>query len=236
MKDERIYYLTDRDDQAYVLESYLKNEGIGIETFSSVKALLEGVSREEPGLIMLDRQTLGQDWTAALREIRTSVRALIYVLTKRDDPMSRITALSIGADMCICDDIMPVEMAAYIKAFARRCTVMSRKGSSICYGDLELSEQEHTALASGRALSLTPNEFDFLVYMIKAGKAVSKSELIKAIWKTDERYLLTHVTEDLVKRLRKKLIRAESVVRIEAVWGFGYRLSMEDGDKDKALT
>lgn len=112
MKDERIYYLTDRDDQAYVLENYLKNEGICIETFYSAKALLEGASDEEPGLIILDRHALGKDWTAALREIRTSAKAFIYVLTKREDPMSRITALSIGADMCICDDIMPVEMAA----------------------------------------------------------------------------------------------------------------------------
>lgn len=63
--------------------------------------------------------------------------------------------------------------------------------------------------------------------MQHSSSAVSREELLKTIWNmnwsTD-----TRATDDLVKRLRRKLRERRSSVRIETVWGYGFRISLEE--------
>ena len=54
-------------------------------------------------------------------------------------------------------------------------------------------------------------------------RAVSREELLKNLWQMDWQ-ADTRAADDLVKRLRKKLRENHSTVRIETVWGFGFRL------------
>lgn len=54
-------------------------------------------------------------------------------------------------------------------------------------------------------------------------RAVSREELLKNLWQMNWQ-ADTRATDDLVKRLRKKLRESHSSVRIETVWGFGFRL------------
>ncbi len=77
-------------------------------------------------------------------------------------------------------------------------------------------------------IQVTPMEFDFLYYLIlRKETAVSKSELLSNIWQLPDAELQEDVrmTDDLVKRLRKKLTGSNTSARIETVWGFGYRLT-----------
>lgn len=77
-------------------------------------------------------------------------------------------------------------------------------------------------------IQLTPMEFDFVYYLIlRKETAVSKAELLSEVWKLPDAELQEDVrmTDDLVKRLRKKLRAAESTARVETVWGFGYRMT-----------
>ena len=77
-------------------------------------------------------------------------------------------------------------------------------------------------------VQLTPMEFDFLYYLIlRKETAVSKAELLENVWHFPDAELREDVrmTDDLLKRLRKKLKAAGSSARVETVWGFGYRLT-----------
>ncbi len=77
-------------------------------------------------------------------------------------------------------------------------------------------------------IQVTPMEFDFVYYLIlRKETAVSKAELLTQIWQLPDAELQEDVrmTDDLVKRLRKKLTSAEASARVETVWGFGYRLT-----------
>ena len=64
-------------------------------------------------------------------------------------------------------------------------------------------------------------------------RAVSREELIKKLWQY-EWQADTRVADDLVKRLRRKLREHRSPVRIETVWGFGFRLELEKQGMQKA--
>lgn len=57
--------------------------------------------------------------------------------------------------------------------------------------------------------------------MLHAGQAVSRDELLKAVWGFDT-IVETRATDDTVRRLRQKLDGCN--VKIEAVWGYGFRL------------
>lgn len=57
--------------------------------------------------------------------------------------------------------------------------------------------------------------------------AVSREELLNEIWGYSAS-VETRVTDDTIKRLRKKLKDSGSKVRIETIWGYGFRLKLED--------
>ena len=185
---------------------------------------------------LMDEDAEKRGWTDRLRTLRKKSRAAIGLILDGDDVMTRITALSLGADICLKRDIQAVELIALIKAIIRRRELETEdKGmDELSFGDLRLCRSEHTAFSGDKPLGLTPNEFDFLIYMMEQGRAVTKEELLREVWKTDDSYLLVNVTGDLVKRLRKKLRKAGSNVYVAAVWGYGYRLEQRTSDIDKS--
>ena len=66
-----------------------------------------------------------------------------------------------------------------------------------------------------------------MAYLIQnQDRAVSREELLQALWQVDWQ-ADTRAADDLVKRLRRKLRAQNSKVRIETVWGYGFRLVRE---------
>lgn len=71
---------------------------------------------------------------------------------------------------------------------------------------------------------LTNTEFVLLTYLVKnKDKAVSRDELLSAVWGYDAE-TETRVTDDIVRRLRKKLNEFGSSMEIETIWGFGFKV------------
>ena len=64
-------------------------------------------------------------------------------------------------------------------------------------------------------------EFDLLVLFLKnINVCFSREDIIQKVWGNDY-YGTDRVVDDLIRRVRKKLPK----VKIEAVYGYGYRLS-----------
>lgn len=100
--------------------------------------------------------------------------------------------------------------------------------ASLQFGTLQLFPERRSAFLDGTPLALTPTEFDFLAYLIQhQERAVSRDELLQTLWQMDWQ-ADTRATDDLVKRLRRKLRDLHSSVHIETVWGFGFRIAMEE--------
>ena len=94
------------------------------------------------------------------------------------------------------------------------------------FGDITLYPKRRTASLRDGEFSLTTLEFDFLCHMLEHPEhAASRDDLLKSLWKVDSREVDTRAVDDMVKRLRKKLKEQESCVKIETVWGYGFRLT-----------
>ena len=93
-------------------------------------------------------------------------------------------------------------------------------------GDIVLFPGRRTASLKGEEFALTPLEFDFLRHMLEHPEhAASRDDLLKALWKVDSKEVDTRAVDDMVKRLRKKMKEQNSAVKIETVWGYGFRLT-----------
>lgn len=65
-------------------------------------------------------------------------------------------------------------------------------------------------------------EFEVLYYLIlNRHRAVSRDELLDKIWGFSNE-VNTRVTDDMIKRIRKKLADANSRLKINTVWGYGF--------------
>ena len=59
---------------------------------------------------------------------------------------------------------------------------------------------------------------------------VSKEEILEGVWGFDTE-VETRVTDETLRRIRRKLSLAGSNVSIGTIWGFGYRISIAEDKK-----
>ena len=227
---EQRIYLADDDTHIRELEkTFLQKEGFRVEAFPDGDALLTACKNVFPDLVVLDIMMPGTDGFSVCEQLRTMNDSLpILIVSARDNPYDRVTGLTLGSDDYMIKPFLPLELVVRVKALLRRAgskSEMQNVRTDLSFGVLILSERQRTASINGQPLALTPTEFDFLAYMIKnQDRAVSREEILKALWEYDWE-ADTRAADDLLKRLRKKLRSTGDDVRIETVWGYGFRLA-----------
>ena len=92
---------------------------------------------------------------------------------------------------------------------------------SLQLGELEIFPKSRRVLMQGRDVSLTPKEFDLLVFLASnKGIALSREKILQKVWNYDyfgeDRTVDTHV-----KMLRGHLGKCRGY--IATVWGIGYK-------------
>ena len=93
-----------------------------------------------------------------------------------------------------------------------------------CAMEIRYSATENAVLCGNTPVALTQTELRLLSYMLKQPeKAYSREELLNAVWGFDSE-VETRVTDETLRRIRKKLLQAGSAVSVSTIWGFGYKL------------
>ena len=230
-----IYVADDEKNIRELSAAFLTQEGFQVRTFSSGDFLLTACGEALPDLVVLDIMMPGTDGLSVCSSLRkASPRLPIIIVSAKDSPYDRVTGLTLGSDDYLIKPFLPLELVARVKALLRRAGNEPRvpePSQPLEYGPLVLSPELRTAALDGETLTLTPTEFDFLAYLIQnRDRAVSREELLQALWQVDWQ-ADTRAADDLVKRLRRKLRERDSQVRIETVWGYGFRLVREGAEE-----
>jgi DNA-binding winged helix-turn-helix (wHTH) protein len=90
-------------------------------------------------------------------------------------------------------------------------------------GHLEVDLTEHRSKWRGRRVEMSHHELKLLAALgSEPGRAWTFGELTERVWGTT--YENRNALVCAVRRLRKRLIRAGADVRIESVWGVGFRI------------
>jgi len=224
---KRIYIADDDENIRFLISSFLKNEGFEVSEFSNGDDLFNQFLTSPADMVILDIMMSGTSGLNLCIKIREHYNVPIIIVSARDSELDRITGITLGSDDYLTKPFSPVELVARVKALFRRISydLPNQNKEILEIGDMKLNLNTRQFYISDSELKLTPTEFALITYMIQnKEKAVSRSELLRNVWKFDFE-ADTRVTDDILKRLRKKI--GNSNVKIESVWGYGFKLSVE---------
>ncbi len=176
-----------------------------------------------PDLIVMDIMMPELDGFSAVREIRKTSAVPVLFLSARGEEYDRINGFESGADDYVVKPFSPKELLLRIEAILRRTGEAPAAAPKEVYtfGGLTVDMTARIVTADGKALELSPKEYDLLFYLIRNKNiALSRERLITEVWGYDffgvDRTLDTHV-----KLLRKSL--GAYAVHIVTLRGVGYR-------------
>jgi len=211
------------DDQSIIepLRTGLQREGFEVQLAATGAAALAAAGYD---LVLLDLGLPDLDGRTVCRELRERSDVPIIVVTARSAEIDRVSLLELGADDYVVKPFGFRELVARIRAVLRRTSAEkpdSDAGSCLSSGRLSVDLRTRRVTFDERPVSLTPKEYDLLVYLARDPEAVrTREEIIAAVW--DENWWGPTKTLDVhIASLRKKL--AADV--IETVRGVGFRLT-----------
>ena len=211
-----MHVLVVEDDPAISapLVAGLQRNGIDATCVHLAAMVLDSLPGKD--LVILDLGLPDDDGLSVLRAIRKLSDIPVIVATARGDEMDRIIGLEIGADDYVVKPFSVRELAARVRAIARRRVVEAPlEGNSI-----SLSRNKREVTLAGEVVELTMKEFELLaVLMEEPGRTVPRQELYSRVW--DPVWIGSGKTLDVhIAGIRKKL---GDPTYIETVRGVGYR-------------
>ena len=228
-KKRKIYVADDEKNICFLIRNFLEKEGFEVCCFYDGDSVLSACEKEMPDLLVLDIMMPGTDGLDVCTRIRQVSSVPIIIVSAKDSPLDRINGITLGSADYMVKPFLPLELVTRVKAIFRRMDAMRpeapREQDAHGAGELKLHPGRRLAKIRETEISLTPLEFEFLNYMLAQPEyAASRDELLKALWKVDSSQVDTRAVDDMVKRLRRKFKEQEDAVRIETVWGYGFRL------------
>jgi two-component system copper resistance phosphate regulon response regulator CusR len=178
-------------------------------------------------LIILDVMLPIRDGWSIISELRCrDIATPVLFLTARDSVSDRVTGLELGADDYLVKPFAFIELLARVRNLLRRSP--PRQSLLLSAADLELDLQRHRATRAGRALDLTPKEFQLLALLLRhTGEVLSRTLIAEQVW--DINFDAdSNVVEVHMRRLRAKVDDPFGYKLIHTVRGVGYVLERRD--------
>jgi two-component system KDP operon response regulator KdpE len=198
------------DDEApfrRVLRTSLAQSGFAIEEAHSGEEAVAVLTKCAFDLVLLDVNMPGMGGVEACREIRGLAPKIgIVMVTVQDGESEIVKALEAGADDYITKPVRLRELVARLKAVLRRLrSEEAGEPTLLRAGDLELDVNRRLLHRRGRAIHLTPTEFDLLALLMRnQGAPITHTRLLRSVWGPEYGAEL-HYLRSFVKTLRQKI-------------------------------
>lgn len=226
MGDKLIYIADDEVNILNIIRSFLIKEGYEVKAFSDGESLLEAFNSEPADMLIVDIMMPGIDGYSICSQIRQVSSVPIIIVSAKDTEPDKIAGLTLGCDDYLTKPFSPMELIARIRSVFRRIEMdkaQSDIDKVIKTSDLVIDHNIKKVKCNDKDIGLTGMEFSLLYYLaINMNRAVSRSELLDKVWGF-ENEVETRATDDMIKRIRKKLADSGSALKIDTVWGFGFR-------------
>src|SRR5215470_7220875 len=224
-----VLVVEDEPDIRRLVVLHLERDGFRCRTVANGLDALRESKANVPDLVVLDLMLPGLDGLEVCRRLRsdaTTAGVPIIMLTAKSDEVDRVVGLEVGADDYVAKPFSPKELVARVRAVLRRARP-SQPTRTLTVGPVTLDPERHAATVGGRALQLTPKEFDLLQALLEAaGRVLTREHLLNHVWgyaRADE--IESRTVDVHVRRLRAKLGDAGS--RIATIKSVGYRFEVD---------
>lgn len=220
---EKIFIIEDEEKIRRELGTFLNRYGYDIVTSDNFENIVEEALEAEPNLILLDINLPYYDGYYICREIRKTSSVPIIVVTSRDSDMDELMSMNLGADDFITKPYNTEILLARIASIIRR-TYRSNDMEIFACRRLKYNLSTSEIEFDDKKQELTKNESKILYTLIKSKeKIVSRDELMKCLWQSDE-FVDDNTLTVNINRLRKKLDEIGAVDYLQTKRGQGYIL------------
>lgn len=224
----KIFIADDEKNIRDLLGKFLEDAGHEVRLFENGDSLLTELDNSVPDIVVLDVMMPGIDGFTACGRIRKAYPDItILLLTARDTDADFMTGFMAGCDDYLTKPFSPLKLTLKVNAILSKLGKNEKNTDEMAFGDLSVDVSSFSCRVLDSELKLTKTEFQVLSFLLSnPEKAVSRDKLLSDIWSYSE--VETRVTDDTMKRLRKKLKDAGSRVHIETIWGFGFKLTLSE--------
>lgn len=224
----RIAILEDDSDQADLIKLWLERAEHSVSVFSHGKQFLRGSRRESFDLFVLDWMLPDVNGIEVLAELRGELQDTtpVIVTTVKNHERDIIKALDRGADDYLAKPVREGELVARVHAIARRMGIGNSAQQLPKSQPYEIDPANKHFLLNGEEIPLTQREFNLALFFFRnAGRPVSRSHILDAIWGIDNAAVSTRTIDTHISRLRKKIrLNKDNGWTLSSIYQYGYRL------------
>ena len=206
----------------------LKRAGYeAIEAETGEEALAQLKRNPDIKVALLDIMLPDMDGFEVCRRIRAGDNNIgIIMLTARTQEMDKVTGLMTGADDYVTKPFSPAELTARVDALFRRTGGGEEAASpdEIVEAPFRLNTRNRTLEKNGQRVKLTQVEYGIIkLFMENPGKALSREEILDAVWGKDY-FGELKIVDVNIRRLRIKIEdNPTKPTYVNTVWGYGYQ-------------
>lgn len=210
--------IEDDPEFAELLSEYLAQYDMKVTNFEDpYLGLSAGVKKYD--LLILDLTLPGMDGLEVCEEVMQKYDIPVIISSARSDINDKVKAFDIGADDYLPKPYDPKEMYARIISLLRRYSKSKDSELAVAKSDFEIKGD--TIYFSGKALHLTPAEFEVLSLLAKhQGITQSREQIIN----TSGNMSIDSQGKSLDVIISKIRTKLGDNKRIQAVRGVGYKL------------
>ncbi len=219
------------DDEVAIstlLQYNLEQNGYEVTTAGDGNSAYQLAKSEQFDAILLDLMLPNIDGMTVLKQIRQDkITTPVILVTAKGDEFDRVFGLELGADDYITKPFSPREVIARLKAVLRRSQtpIVQSEETVITIQDLNINDGKKIVTKAGQSVSLTPREYDLLLYFAqRLGRVIDRETILTAVWgyeyTGESRMVDMHISN-----LREKIeTNPKSPEILKTVRGFGYTM------------
>ena len=219
---DKVLIVEDEQSISNFISMILTANGFDTIIVRSGEEALTMIASHCPDMIVLDLGLPDMDGMEVLKSVRKWSNLPVVVVSARNHEHDKVEALDYGADDYLVKPFDRQELVARVKAVLARTMPKEPEDTEVYrFGALTIDVASHSVKVDGKETSLTPKEFDLLVFLAgNKGMALSREKILQKVWNYDyygeDRTVDTHV-----KMLRSHLGSCRGY--IVTVWGIGYK-------------
>ncbi|NSR33750.1 response regulator transcription factor [Enterococcus faecalis] len=227
----KILIIDDDKELCSLIKRSVLSVNIESDVCNTGKDGLRKLAENEYQLVILDVMMPGMDGFETLVEIRKTSSLPILMLTAKDENISKVHGLRVGADDYLTKPFNMDELIARIHSLIRRYTRFNQKDEipqQLEFDSLEIDLNNRSITTINGIFELPPKEFDLLLFFARnQGRILTKKQIYEEVWGEVYCYDDSNIMA-IISRLRKKLeANPKESKYIQTIKGVGYRFNKE---------
>ena len=224
----KILLIEDEPSLRELIQRSLEKERYVVEAAADFQSGLRKIEDYDYDCVLLDIMLPDGNGLYLLEQLKKMrKRENVIIISAKDSLDDKVLGLELGADDYLPKPFHLAELNARIKSVIRR---QRRDGEmDIRLANIRIVPDTFQVFVDDKEIELNRKEYDILLYFAnRPGRLVNKNTLAESVWgdHIDQVDNFDFIYAQ-IKNLRKKLKDAGATAEIKAVYGFGYKMTVE---------